>query len=169
MPKSRKEKKEILDKLENVFTADGTVVFVNYHQVTANEINAMRSSLYEDGIEYYAAKKTLANIALADVDIEGDAPEIAGELALAFPRDGAGVADDTTAPARSIYEFQEAFDERVMIVGGIFKNSFVGQERMQSLAQIPSRDALFSQLAAVLNAPIKRLGIALDEVAKKQA
>lgn len=166
MAKSREEKEKMLEKIRNIFEQDGTVVFVNYHGVSANEINEMRSALDKNDIGYYVAKKTLTEIALGDATIAGERPETEGELALAYPKEGTSAVEDKTAPARNVYEFQKAFDERVKITGGVFENAFADQVRMTEIAQIPSKEVLIGQFVSLLNSPLQQFAVVLNQIAE---
>lgn len=169
MAKSREEKEKMLKKIKDIFDSDGTVVFVNYHGITANETNQMRGELHDNDLGYYVAKKTLTGIALEDADIDGDKPETEGELAIVFPKEGTSAVEDKTAPARGVFEFQERFEERVHIVGGVFDHSFTDKEKMTEIAQIPSRNVLYGQIASLLNSPVQKFAMALSQVAEEKA
>ena len=108
------------------------------------------------------AKKTLIKKALAEKGYKGELPELTGELAIAWGK-------DQIAPAKSLAEFQKKFDKRISILGGVFEGEFKDKAQMLSIASIPSREVLLSQIAYLLKSPIQMFAIAVSEVAKKKA
>jgi large subunit ribosomal protein L10 len=75
---------------------------------------------------------------------------------------------DLLAPARKSYEFAKAHKDTFGILGGIFDGEFKSQSEMLSIATIPSREVLLSQLAYLLKSPMQKLAIGLSEVAKSK-
>ena len=156
--KSKKE--DIVKGLEKIAKDSASVVFVNFHGMNvANETN-LRSTLRESGVGYRVSRKTLLKRALAG-KAEGDIPELSGEVAIAY-----GV--DPIASAREVYNFQKTHIGALQILGGIFEGKFINAEKMTEIATIPSREVLLSKLAFLLNSPMQRLAIAVNEVAKKK-
>jgi ribosomal protein L10 len=56
----------------------------------------------------------------------------------------------------------------VTIVGGIFDGAFMSQSQMQEVADIPSRETLYGQIANVINSPIQGLVVSLNQVAEQR-
>ncbi|PIP86511.1 50S ribosomal protein L10 [Candidatus Campbellbacteria bacterium CG11_big_fil_rev_8_21_14_0_20_44_21] len=157
---NKEKKKDILSKLKDILGNAKSVTFVNFHGISVPDINEMRGGLKEKGVGYYVAKKTLVRKALDETKIEGELPELGGELALAYSR------EDETAPARAIYEFQKRFKETLGILGGIFGGVYQSQNQMTEIAAIPSIQILRGMFLNVINSPIQGLVIALDEISK---
>jgi large subunit ribosomal protein L10 len=122
----------------------------------------MRRSLRNAGVEFKVAKKTYTRIALNNSKVGGELPSVEGELAVAYS------ADDTAA-AREIYSFQKKLDGAVSIQGGIFHNEIVNREQMIEIAQIPSLLELRGMFVNLINSPIQRLAIVLDQVAQTKS
>ena len=135
-----------------------SLVFVNFHGLNVADETVLRRDLRNKDIKYKVSRKTLLGRALLG-KAEGDVPELAGEVALAFSK-------DPTASAREIYNFQKTHKGLLNILGGIFEGKFVGAERMMEIATIPSREVLLSKIAFLLNSPMQRLAIAVNEAAK---
>jgi large subunit ribosomal protein L10 len=157
-----KEKKgEILKRLQAVFKDSLSVVFVNFHGLSSNEANEVRSTLNKENVSYLVAKKTLAKKALEEAKFAGDRPEFQGELGIVF-------GTDAVAPARGVYAFQKKLENKISILGGIFEGKFASQSEMTAVAQIPPLKTLHGQLVNIINAPIQGLVISLNEIAKKK-
>jgi len=158
---NKEKKKEIFEKTQGIMKDSGSVVFVNFHGLGVSETTQLRNNLREEGSSYTVTKKTLVKKALGESSVDGEMPELEGELALAY-------GEDSIAPARGIFEFQKKHKDNISILGGIFEGSFVDKEKMLSIAQIPSMQVLRGQFVNLINSPIQGLVIALNEIAEKK-
>ncbi len=159
---SKDRKKEVYEKMQGIVKDSETVVFVNFNGLNVTDTNQLRSDLRDEDSSYTVAKKTLIRKTLDESKIEGEIPELEGELALAYGK-------DMIAPARGVYEFQKKHKENLAILGGIFEGVFVGKEKMLSIAQIPSPQVLRAQFVNLINSPIQGLVVALNEIAEKKS
>lgn len=156
---NKQKKGEIVDKLDKSLKDAKSVVFVNFHGLSVADSSAMRHTLRQEGVSYSVAKKTLAKRVLDSQKYEGELPELAGELALAW-------GEDEIAPARSIHTFVKKFPEGLKILGGVFEGKYQSAPEMQSIATIPTTDVLRGMFVNIVNSPIQRFAIALNEIAK---
>ena len=159
MPITKGKKKVILSGLEKTVKDAKSLVFVNFHGLTVASVSALRRALTAEKVGYKVAKKTLIRRALDQEKIEGERPEFPGELAIAY-------SQDALAPARGIYEFQKKLEGKVNIIGGIFAGKYMNKEEMVSIASIPSIQVLRGMFVNIVNSPIQRFAIALDQIAK---
>jgi large subunit ribosomal protein L10 len=158
---TKEKKKEIITGLEKAIAKSKSVVFVNFHKLLVKDASAIRRSLKSENVGYVVAKKSLFKRVLDGIKIKGETPNIKGELALAY-------GEDLIAPARSIYEFQKKLDGKVSILGGIFDGEFKSQAEMMGIASIPSLDVLRGMFVNIINSPIQRFAIALNQIAEKK-
>jgi large subunit ribosomal protein L10 len=158
MALTKSQKQAVVADLESALSGMETIVFVNFKGLTVSESNALRRILREAGVGFKVVKKTLLARVLATKGIHGEMPELPGETAIAF-------STDALAPAREVYTFAKG-KETPAIVGGVFEGSYADKEKMLSIATIPSREVLLSQIAFLLKSPLQRLAIAVNEVAK---
>lgn len=154
---TKDKKKEILKRLEDV-TGSESVVFLNFHGLPVSKTTEMRSELRDKNVNYFVAKKTLVKKAFGDSKIEGEIPQLDGELAVAF-------SDDPTAAAREIHSFQKKFQDQVSILGGVFENRFLNKSEMEEIALIPSIDVLRGMFVNVINSPIQGFALAIKAIA----
>jgi large subunit ribosomal protein L10 len=159
MAASRAEKGEVVLKLKKAFKNAKSLVFVNFHGLKVSDATEMRRALKKEGVSYAVAKKTLTRMALESEKFVGTVPELPGELALAW-------GDDLVAPAREIHVFQKKMPETLKILGGIFEGKFMSKSEMEEIALIPTIDVLRGKFVNIINSPIQRFAIVLNEVAK---
>ncbi|MEK7539019.1 MAG: 50S ribosomal protein L10 [Patescibacteria group bacterium] len=162
LQKSKKE--EIIKDLEETIKGSESLVFVNFHGLKVSDETILRRNLRKEKVGYKVSRKTLLVRALKG-KAEGEIPELAGEVAIAYLPAQAGSKDATTTP-REIYNFQKTHKGILNILGGIFEGKFIESGKMMELAMIPTREVLLSKLAFLLQSPMQRLAIAVNEVAK---
>lgn len=158
---TKQKKTEILKNLEGIVKDSGSIVFANFKGLTVAQVNTMRKELRSKGIGYFVAKKTLIARALKGGKFEGAEPELQGETAVAYSK-------DSLDSAREMYQFQTKFDKKVSIAGGVFEGKFMTKEGMLEIALIPSQDTLRGMFVNLINSPIQRIVIALDQIAKSK-
>lgn len=158
---TKAKKEEILAKLTDIAKNNPAITFVNFHKLTVADATSIRREFRGKGIGYFVAKKTLIRKALAEAQIKGDLPELSGEVGVAY-------STDLTAPAREVYVFQKKLDNAFSILGGVFDGKFVNKAEMTEIAAIPSLQTLYGMFANVINSPIQRFAVALNEIAKSK-
>ena len=164
MALSRKQKEEIVAEVENILNTSKSVVFLNFTGLDVGKTTDMRAKLGNSEVSYLVAKKTLAKIAIdnSDIEVVGDLPDMQGELAIAYT-DG-----DETAAAREIYSFQKEYGDNISIQAGVFEGRLLGQKEMLEIALIPGMLELRGMFVNLINSPIQRLAIVMDQIAQKQ-
>lgn len=159
---SKQKKEEIVDKLTGALKGAKALVFVNFKNLSVGNTTSMRRDLKGEGVSYVVAKKTLTRRVLDSQKFEGEMPELPGELALAW-------SEDLTAPARGIYNFGKKFPNTLKILGGVFDGKYMNGSEMEEIALIPGLDVLRGKFVNIINSPIQRTAIALNEIAKSKA
>ena len=161
MARTKAQKKEIVEKLDQIMKDAKSLVFVNVHGLKVSDSTAMRRALKKEGVGFFVAKKTLTARALDDQKYAGEMPALVGEFGLAY-----GV--DLIAPARGVYEFQKKFKDQIAIQGGVFESKYMTKDEMIAIAAIPPLDTLRGMFVNVINSPIQGFVMALSEIAKKK-
>ncbi len=152
------KKEEMIKELSSALKESPSVVFINFHGMNVANETVLRKDLREQGVSYKVSRKTLLKRVLNGV-AEGTMPELTGEVAVAYSK-------DQIAPSREVYNFSKSHKGMISILGGIFDGKFVDGAYMTEIATIPSREVLLSKIAFLLQSPMQRLAIAVNEVAK---
>lgn len=158
---TKQKKKEIVEKASDILKKGTSFVFVNFKGLRVNDASSMRKDLRSKDIGYSVFKKSLLKRALQGVKATGDAPALEGEVALVY-------GNDLLAPSREIFSFEKKLKDAVKIIGGIFEGEFVGREKMLEIATIPPQKVLYGQFVNLINSPIQRLVISLNQIAEKK-
>ena len=158
---TKQKKQEILDELQRGLKGAQSAVFTQFHALTVDEVNALRSDMKDAGVSYKVAKKTLLKRAVEAGGYTGDMPALENEIAIAW-------ADDLIAPAREAQKFTKGRTDRFSIVGGIFEGRLMGKEEMIEIASIPDLPVLRGMFVNVINSPIQGFVVALNAIAENK-
>jgi len=159
MALTRTKKEELISSYIDALKSSKSAVYVKFKGLPVGQTLEFRKTLFNEGLNYTVVKKTLWNRAIEAVGIKGDTPEVMEEMAVVY-------GNDLLTPARFSYDFSKTHKENFGILGGIFDGEFKDQVAMTSIATIPTREVLLSQLAYLLKSPMTRLAVGLSEVAK---
>ena len=158
----RAKKAELIASYTEAIKGANSAVYVKFKGLSVADTSTLRNTLFGENTHYTVVKKTLWKRATDAVGIKGEAPVTGEELAIVY-------GEDLLTPARLSYEFSKAHKDSFTILGCIFDGSFKDQKEMLSIATIPPREVLLSQLAYLLKSPMQRIAIAVSEVAKTKA
>ena len=162
MPITLDKKKELVADLEKSLKTAKSVVFVKFDKLTVSDVNTLRRNLQKEGIGYTVSKKTLLKRALGAQGIKGELPEMPGQIAVAY-------SSDLLAPAREVLSFQKGHKENISIVGGVFEGKYMNMEEMMSIATIPPLQTLRGMFVNLINSPIQRFAVVLNQIAEQKA
>lgn len=150
------KKQQVVEEIVNKVKESSTAVVFEYQGLTVTETNELRRKLRETGSDYKVYKNTLAKRAMDILKI--DLGELSGPKAIAF-------GTDTIAPIKALSDFAKEHPALQLKVG--FVDGEVADENMlKSLAAIPGRDTLLTQIAAGLMQHVKNVAVCLDLHAK---
>ena len=155
MPKPEKitavsQIKEYLEGAESVFVTD-------YTGLNVEQITKLRKDLRENSIKYLVAKNTLMRIAANETGYEGLAEHLTGQTALAFG------ADDPAVAAKILYDSFKAIEKPVIRAFVLDdKDQIFTGDQVVRLAELPSREVLYSQVVASVEAPFSSLIGSID-------
>ncbi len=146
------------------------VVVAKLDQVPTRDLNQLRNSL--DG-SFYVVKNSLCRIAFREKGWADLEKVLEGTCAIS------PIRGDVVALAKLLVQFQKDH-QGFVLRGGVLTGQTLGEKELKPLAALPSRQVLLSQLAGILqsplrsfaflmNAPIRGLAIALAAVAGKKS
>ncbi|MBU0546975.1 MAG: 50S ribosomal protein L10 [Patescibacteria group bacterium] len=150
MPKTKEQKKLILEKLKEKIAKQKAMIFVDFKGLKVEDLSKLRNELSQKDSQLMVEKKTLIKKALEENKIDSNPREMEGEIALVF-----GFKDEL-APIKVIYGFSKK-NNFLKILGGYInsqKQEFLNSEDIITLGQLPSRKELLANLLGTLTAPI---------------
>jgi large subunit ribosomal protein L10 len=144
----REEKAQIINRLADDLLRSTIVIATNYQGLTAKQMAELRNSLARAGAEYHVVKNTLTRFA-ADKAGRGRIVEIIeGPVALAF---GYG---DVVNTSKVLGQYIKSTELPLQIRGALLGERILTPEEVISLASLPPKEILVSQLITELQATL---------------
>lgn len=154
-------KKQLVEEITTKFRESQTTVFVDYRGLDVGQITELRKNLRDAGVDYKVYKNTLTRRAVEQVEIEGLDDAIVGPTAVAFSN------DDVIAPAKVIHNFAKE-NKELEIKGGVIEGKVATVDQLKELATLPDYDGLLSMFLNVLQAPMRNLAYATQQIADEK-
>ncbi|MCX6007681.1 MAG: 50S ribosomal protein L10 [Chloroflexi bacterium] len=152
----RKQKQEIINELAEDLGKCAVAIATDYRGLTAKEMVKLRKQLHLQGVEYKVVKNTLAHFAAEKAGVKGLDQFLVGPLAIALSY------DDAVKPARVLVDAMKTPGSVLKIKGGIMGDKVLSAADVSSLAAIPPKEVLISQLLGRLKFPIYSLHFVLS-------
>ena len=151
---------EVVNEIRDKVSRAKSVVFVEYKGTTVSQDTSLRANFRKDGTEYKVYKNKLILKALNEQGITGCDDYLQGTTAVAFNY------DDEVLAAKAIAEAQKD-NQSLQFKFGIQNGQVVDAEYVKKLSSIPSKEVLLTQIATMLQAPIRNLACTIKAVAEK--
>ncbi len=145
----------LASRIEDGVKNRNTTLVMSYTGVSAPQMNSLRKELKQKGAKVYVSRKTIAGIALKELQFDQLASRLDGQTAFIWA-DG-----DSTEVSKTLVKFAKEC-KGIHILGGILEGSLLEKADVQKLSDLPSRAVLLSQLLGTMQAPLSRLAGALN-------
>ena len=149
MPREKKVK--IVSELEEALTNCNVAVLTDYRGLPASELTSLRRKLRESGVEYRVVKNTLARFAAEGADKDFLIGSFDGPVAIAFGY------SDITEPAKALLDYINSSKSILSIKGGFLDDRLLTADDITTLAKIPPREVLLSQVLSGMQSPVVSL------------
>ncbi len=161
MPLNVQDKKAIVADVGAQLAGAQTVVLAEYRGIPVEQLTKLRASARDQGVYLRVLKNTLARRAAQGTQFEPLADSMVGPLIY-------GISADPIASAKVLQNFAKTQD-KLVITAGLYNGKLLDVAGVKSLASIPSRDELLSQLLGVMLAPVSAMARVLGAVAAQKA
>lgn len=155
------QKQEEVAKLAEKIKSAKLILLTDYRGITVTDVTKLRAELRKSNTEYTVIKNNITRRALAEAGIEGLDEALLGPTAVILNN------EDYLAPIKAVYNYVKDNDF-YKIKGGIIDGKVVSVEEIMTLAKLPSREELLSQLAGSLLGTIAKLAVGLDQVRRQK-
>ena len=153
-------KKVVVEEIKEKIKSAKTLTFVDYRGLTAVEDTALRAAFRKANAEYKVYKNRLLLRALEELGMTGYEAILEGTTAVAF-----GYEDEVSTAKILVDTIKNT--KKMQLKGGILDGKQIDVAMVETLAKIPSKEVLITQLLYVLQSPVRGLAIALDAIANK--
>ena len=151
---TRAEKAASIEELKGKFEETSFFYLADASTLTVEQINKFRGMCFEKDIEMKVVKNTLAVKALEsfpeDRNFVGLYEALKGPTAILFT---------TTAnvPAKVIKEFRKESEKPVLKAAYIDTDIFVGDDQLDTLSSLKSKEDLIGEVISLLQSPVKNV------------
>ena len=151
---TKTQKGEVLEQLTQKFRESDFFYITDTSTLTVAEVNELRGLAHEAGVTIQVVKNTLARKALEAVadekNAEGLYDSLKGPTAVMF-------TEVAKAPASIIKEFRKKHEKPVLKAAYIDSAIYVGDDQVEALSAIKSKEELVGDIILLLQSPIKNV------------
>lgn len=147
---TRAKKEEIIKELHEKADKSKLALFLNFHNLSVNDMTKLRREFRGAGADMKIAKKTLLKKVFGAMGYSGEMPELEGEAAVVFGY------EESPEPAKIVKDFSKK-NKGLSTLGGVFEGKFVLADFVERLASLPSREVLIAQAVGLISSPLRGL------------
>jgi large subunit ribosomal protein L10 len=163
---TREEKLQVIENLTTVLADNNIIYLADISGLNASNTSDLRRACFKKNVKISVVKNTLLAKAMEKSDKDfGELPEtLKGNTSLMISETG-------NAPARVIKEFRKkAKSEKPVLKGAFIEEAiYVGDDLLESLVDIKSKEELIGDLIMLLQSPAKNVISALQSGGGKLA
>ena len=152
---SNPDKKIIIDGLLERVNASPFLIVVDYTGLTVTQFTELRTRLGAAGANAVVAKNSYVKKALAEAGMPDIAEGLVGQTAFITG------SSEVFAAAKVVKNFEKEFKKPEFKIG-ILDGAILTADKLKSIADIPSREAVLSQLLGLINEPATRIARVLN-------
>ena len=153
----REEKQVIIDNLTEQIKAHKHIYISDISELDAAATQELRRACFKAGIKLIQVKNTLLRVALDGLEADYN------EIYSALPGSSAVMLSETgNAPAKLIKEFRKNHDKPVLKAAFVEECAYVGENQLDALVSIKSKEELLGDIVLLLQSPMQKLISALE-------
>jgi large subunit ribosomal protein L10 len=156
---TREEKAQIIEELAAKFADHAHFYITDASGFTVAQVNNFRRLCFKNGVEYRVYKNTMIQKALERQEGTDFSPlfkTLHGFSGVIFSKEAGNV------PAKVIREFRKKLEGKPVLKGAsINSDLFVGDENLNMLAELKSKNELIGEIISLLQSPAKNVVSAL--------
>jgi large subunit ribosomal protein L10 len=164
---TREEKDIIVKDLSQKFAETSYFYITDASGLTVETINRFRRLCFSKGMEYKVYKNTLIRKALDTLDTDTSELDAAlkGQSGILFS------TESGSAPAKLLTDFRKGRKDKKPTLKGAYIDSgiFLGDESLETLTKIKSKQELIGEIIGLLQSPAKNVVSALQSGGNKLA
>ncbi|MFO0477394.1 MAG: 50S ribosomal protein L10 [Bacteroidota bacterium] len=150
---NKKEKTQEIDRLLSILNANNKIYLADCSSLSVEKVNQLRRTFYEKNVKISVVKNTLLAKALEranDSNLAQLIPTLKGQTALIL-------AETSNVPAKLIREFRKGTDKPQLKAAYVEETIFIGDDKLETLSALKSKNELIADVIALLQSPIQRV------------
>ena len=159
----KEDKANIIEEIGKTLSEYSCVYLTSTAGLNAEKTSALRRACFKDDVKMVCVKNTLLKKALeaSEIDYSELYDLLHGETTLMLSNVG-------NAPAKLIKKFRDKNDTIPSLKGAYVEETvYVGEDQLETLANIKSKNELIADVVALLQSPAKNVVSALQSGANK--
>ena len=154
---TREEKSKVIEKLTAELAENTNIYMTDVSGLNASETSKLRRACFKANIKLSVVKNTLLSKAMESSDKDfGSLNEVLlGNTALMYSEVG-------NSPAKLIKQFRKKSEKPLLKGASIEDSVYVGDDQVEFLANIKSREELIGEVITILQSPAKNVISALQ-------
>jgi large subunit ribosomal protein L10 len=142
------QKRQAVAELTKLLRSSSAVAVADYRGLKVAEMQQVRRTLRQSGVEFHVAKNRLLKIAADEAGRAELKPMLEGPTALAT------IDGDELALAKALAEALRPFARVISVRGALLGREPIDAGQLQRLATLPSREVLLAKIAGGMAAPL---------------
>ncbi len=153
----KEDKKQLIDSLTRQLSENENFYITDVSELNAEKTSDLRRLCFKYGIKMQVVKNTLLKIAMDNVekDLNELYVTLKGNTSVMF-------AEAANAPAKMIKEFRKKSKRPVLKGAYIEQMTYLGDEQLDFLVALKSKNELIADVIALLQSPAKNVISALQ-------
>ncbi len=150
---TREEKNKEIETLVERLEGANVLYITDIEGLDAVETSNLRRTAFKAGIQLNVVKNTLLKKAMerSSKDYEGLYPVLKGSTSIM-------IAEAGNAPARMIKDLRKKKQEKPVIKGAFIEEAiFIGDDQLDTLSSLKSKEELVADIIALLQSPAKNV------------
>ncbi len=153
----REEKQVIIDNLTEQIKAHKHIYISDISELDAAATQELRKACFDANIKLIQVKNTLLRVALDGLDTDYN------EIYSVLKGSSAVMLSETgNAPAKLIKEFRKSHDKPVLKAAFVEECAYVGENQLEALVSIKSKEELLGDIILLLQSPMQKLISSLE-------
>ena len=144
------EKVETVERLKTRLDGVKTVVLTEYRGLTVRQLSELRKQLRSVSAEYKVVKNRLARLAGTGSGLAQLAPHLKGPTGMVIS------TDDPVAVSKALHTFART-NQALTIKAGYIEGQILAPAELKALSELPSKDALRSQIIGAIQGPLAQI------------
>ncbi|PID70145.1 MAG: 50S ribosomal protein L10 [Flavobacteriales bacterium] len=159
---TREQKAEVIDRLTGQLSESNTIYLADISGLDASNTSKLRRACFKANVKLAVVKNTLLTKAMEKTEKDfGSLPEILkGNTSIM-------IAEVSNAPAKVIKEFRKKSDRPLLKGAYIEEAIYVGDEQLDTLVSIKSKEEIIADIIGLLQSPAKNVISALQSGGNK--
>ena len=159
---TKEEKNQFIDVLDKNIQENSNFYLADISGLTAEESSSLRRLCFRREVSLQVVKNTLLKKALEKnkSNYEELYDVLKGNTSIMF-------TDTANAPAKLIKEFRKKHDKPVFKAAHLDASFYIGEEYLDTLSDLKSKDELIAEIIALLQSPAKNVISSLQSGSNK--